>query len=459
MIKTKNKKPEKTDSGLQILFGFPKFGTSLILGLETFSMFTLYPSIFGLNYILTGISLAFGYICIALGQLTFGWLSDRRYTKLGRRKPYLLILSPVLGLSFIFLFLPNMFLPNIDDQIILFLWLFTFEGLFKFSYAVTIPYQSWMVEVFPNEQRPEVSQIQNIFNYIGVGLMAVITFFIFDEIYDSFKINPYLIPIKYLSIVIITGITIWIIFYLIVLVFPTEPYHEIKHTGIKESIKIMKENKDLMRVILSNGIAAIAWAIFASGTLLFNKEVLGLEKTQYLIIGVFLGIGTLLFLSFWRERIELKGKKKILLQLLIIATILSPVTLLGLLCDYIYPLIIGIIFTTSMGLIRAGLNLFPYIIYADISQDNAKKSGQLLAGIFTGFPLMILNAFQALGMILLGIFGTFPKITINSIEFPIGLTLWGPVCSIILIIAYLITKKYVILDFEWEKKKNGKKEK
>ena len=451
MISSKNKEPEKANSRLQILFGFPKFGTSLILGLETFSMYTLYSDIFGLNSILTGIALAFGYIAIALAQLIFGWLSDGHYTKLGRRKPYLLLLSPILGLSFIFLFIPNMFLPDLNNQIILFIWLFIFEGLFKFCYAVTIPYQSWMVEVFPNKQRPRVSQIQNIFNYIGVGLMAIITFFIFADIYDDFKSNPYLIPIEYVSIVIIAGITIWVIFYLIVLIFPTEPYHEIQHKGLGENIKTIKENKNLMRVILSNGIAAIAWAIFASGTLNFNKVVLGLENTQYLIIGVILGIGTLIFLSYWRRRIETKGKKKNLLQLFIIAMILSPVTLLGLLSDYIYPLITGMIFTFSMGLIRAGMNLFPYIIYADISQDKEKESGQLLAGLYTGFPSMILNIFQALGMILLGVLGTLPLITINSIEFSIGLTLWGPICSVILIIAYLYTKKYVTLDFDWEK--------
>ena len=310
-----------------------------------------------------------------------------------------------------------------------------------------------MVEVFPNDQRPRVSQIQNIFNYFGVGLMGIITFFIFVDIYDSFKINPYLIPIEYISLVIITGITIWLIFYFLVLIFPTEEYHEIKQIKLKDNIKIMRENKNLMKVILSSGIAAIAWSIFASGTLNFNEEVLGLEKMEYLIIGVILGISALLFMSFWRKRIETQGKKKILLQLIIIAIILSPVTLLGLLSDYIYPLITGLIFTSSMGLIRAGLNLFPYIIYADLSQDNEKKSGQLLAGIYTGFPLMILNVFQALGMILLGIFGTFPMITINSIEFPIGLTFWGPACSIILIIAYIYTKKNIILDFEWEKVK------
>ncbi|MBY8983388.1 MAG: hypothetical protein KGD57_10585, partial [Candidatus Lokiarchaeota archaeon] len=73
------------------------------------------------------------------------------------------------------------------------------------------------------------------------------------------------------------------------------------------------------------------------------------------------------------------------------------------------------------------------------------------AGLYTGFPSMILNIFQALGMILLGVLGTLPLITINSIEFSIGLTLWGPICSVMLIIAYLYTKKYVTLDFDWEK--------
>jgi hypothetical protein len=33
--------------------------------------------------------------------------------------------------------------------------------------------------------------------------------------------------------------------------------------------------------------------------------------------------------------------------------------------------------------------------------------------------------------------------------------MWGPICSLILLISYYYTKDKVILDFEWEKKESN----
>ena len=45
-----------------------------------------------------------------------------------------------------------------------------------------------------------------------------------------------------------------------------------------------------------------------------------------------------------------------------------------------------------------------------------------------------------------------PNITVGTATYSFGLIIWGPICSAVLLISYLYTKKYVILDFEWEKR-------
>ncbi|MHA1472248.1 MAG: hypothetical protein ACTSQW_04030, partial [Promethearchaeota archaeon] len=80
-----------------------------------------------------------------------------------------------------------------------------------------------------------------------------------------------------------------------------------------------------------------------------------------------------------------------------------------------------------------------------------KKTGDLKAGVYTGFPSIILNIFQAIGVFILGIIVGLDNITIGSNTFSIGLVIWGPICSLILLLSYLYTKKYVKLDFGWER--------
>jgi len=115
-------------------------------------------------------------------------------------------------------------------------------------------------------------------------------------------------------------------------------------------------------------------------------------------------------------------------------------------------LILGILFIAGVGAILGGWYLFPYIVYADVAEDDEKSTGDLKAGTYTGFPSIILNIFQAIGAIVIGLMFSLPSITVGSLDpYSIGLAFFGPICSVILLVSYFYTKKYVNLDFEWEK--------
>ncbi|MFX0043385.1 MAG: hypothetical protein ACFE8L_10775, partial [Candidatus Hodarchaeota archaeon] len=81
--------------------------------------------------------------------------------------------------------------------------------------------------------------------------------------------------------------------------------------------------------------------------------------------------------------------------------------------------------------------------------------GELKAGIYSGFPSIVLNIFQACGAFFIGTILSLPELTRDGAEpysFSIGLLIFGPIVSVILLISYFYTKKYVQLDFDWEKK-------
>ncbi|HUW91048.1 MAG TPA: MFS transporter, partial [Candidatus Nanopelagicaceae bacterium] len=118
-------------------YSAPRISSSIVLGIEGFALFALYYLGYGVPSILVGFAQAMGYLSIAAAQFLLGWVSDAKYTKLGRRKPYILILAPLLGISFIFLLLPGFFLPDLSDKNALFLWLLVWDIIFRISYAVT----------------------------------------------------------------------------------------------------------------------------------------------------------------------------------------------------------------------------------------------------------------------------------------------------------------------------------
>jgi len=442
---------QRTEStkGKKIIFGSPRLGTSLVLGIEGFALFTLYFIGYNLNPVLIGFALAMGYLSIAAGQFLLGWLSDAKYTKLGRRKPYLIIFGPLLGISFIFLLLPALVLPDMSDKNSIFIWLLIWDVIFRFCYAVTTPYQAWMAEVFPASERPEVSQVQNTFNFIGNGLMALTTLLVFTDVFDKVAANPDVIPPEFLLIVLLFGLIAIILFIVIVFIMPTEPKYEID-SSLWENLKNTVKNKNYLKVVLMQGISGFAWSIISTVMLTYTELVLSLDGTEYLIVAVFFLLSIFAFLYFWRKRIEKSGKKQTLLLIFIIAIIFLPITLLGLI-DAIPSLILGIIFIIGVGLILGGWYLFPYIIYADLAEDDEKNTGDLKAGIYAGFPSIVLNIFQAIGVFILGIIVGLPNITIGTSTFSIGLVIWGPICSLVLIVSYIYTKKFVELDFEWER--------
>ena len=89
--------PRKSSLKKFILFGTPRFGTNIVLTIVDFALLTLYSIGFKLDGWQIFLATSLGKLSIALSQFLLGWLSDAKYTKWGRRKPYLIILSPLLG--------------------------------------------------------------------------------------------------------------------------------------------------------------------------------------------------------------------------------------------------------------------------------------------------------------------------------------------------------------------------
>ncbi len=431
-----------------ILFAFPRIGSSLLLGVVGFALLTLYTTGYGLNGDVVAFIISGGYIAIALSQFFFGWISDVSYTKkLGGRKPFVLLLTPLLAVSFIFLLMPSLFLKNPSDKLLLG-WLAIWNTLFEISYAVTTPYQAWMAEQFRSEDRPKCSQIQNICNFIGQAAQTLFSMIVLTKFAVNFESNPEVIPPGFLWICIIFAVIFTASFYTSTLLMPTEAPPTSK-PNLRENFRNIFQNRNYLLVVFMQGLASIAWVILSTVMLKFLTDVLFLNTTQYIIMAGSLIIGMVVFLVVWKHFIGKLGKKQSILYVFISGVIFCPISLFGLI-DMQNPLLFAVIFILGVACVLGGWYLFPYIIYADLAEDDCRTTKTMKAGTYVGFPSIVLNLFQAAGTAILGLILKLPDITVGSKIFSLGMVVWGPVCALVLLGVIFYTKSFVKLDFEWE---------
>ncbi|MHA1745347.1 MAG: MFS transporter [Promethearchaeota archaeon] len=434
-----------------MLFAFPRVGSSLLLGVVGFALLLLYTGGYGLDddkvsYVMSG-----GLIAIALSQFLFGWLSDVTYTKkFGGRKPYVFILAPVLGISFLFLLMPGLVLDSPSDETLL-IWLIVWYILFEISYAVTTPYQAFMTD-FAAEDRVKCSQIQNVFNFIGQVTQTLFTMLVLTRFTQDLKDHPNDVPPLFATICIIFVVIFIASFYISALLMPNEA-KPVEKPKLVENFKAVMQNKNFLKITVMQGVASVGWVISGTVMLKFLEEVLLLTGFDYIIMAGTLILGMIVFLAVWRKIIKKNGKKKSILMVFIAGIIFMPISLVGLI-EMSNTMIFGMIFVLGIAGVMGGWYLFPYVVYADQAEDDKRNTNVMKAGLFAGFPSITLNLFQAFGLLILGLlFDYLPDITVGTNVQPLTMYIWGPICSIFLILAYLYTKKFVKLDYSWEQEK------
>jgi Na+/melibiose symporter-like transporter len=344
----------------------------------------------------------------------------------------------------------------------LFIWLLVWNILFEISYAVTTPYQAWMAEEFEVNERPKVSQIQQMSSHIGNGLMIVFTMFVIPNFAIEVADNPTSLPGNYLYSIIGFGAFFLILFYLAAIYMPVEKPPTTK-PNLWKNLKIILKNKNFMLVQLMQGLASLGWITITTIMLKYVTNVLGLTGLINIVVSACLLVGILLALYIWRKIIQKFGKKKSILAVFLFAAVITVTSVLGLVdMPHTIRLIFGFAFMLGIAGSLGGWFLFPAIYYADLAEDDKMSTGELKAGIFAGFPSIILNLFQALGTFILGqLYAVLPDITVGSFVFPnVGTALtfnmaeviWGPLVTVFMLITFFYTKYFVKLDFEWEKK-------
>ncbi len=207
-----------------------------------------------------------------------------------------------------------------------------------------------------------------------------------------------------------------------------------------------------MAMTILHSLSFIAWGLINSIIIGYIDNVLMLKGVSLYITAGSLFIIMVIVIDYWRKRIETKGKTSTLLRIFKIAMIFYPLSILGLF-PFSTNAIFGIIMVGIVASTEAGWYLFPYLVYADLAEDQEKKHGELKAGLFAGFPNLILNIVQAFALFFTGWVLSLPKVeNVPGNAFSLGYVLWGPICAMVFFAMYHFAKRHLSLDYAWEKK-------
>jgi len=255
------------------------------------------------------------------------------------------------------------------------------------------------------------------------------------------------IPPEFFWSVIIFSTMMVVFFYITGFSMPVEAEREIKTSPLKD-FKTLLMDRNFLHFTLLVGLAEGSWAIANQYLLPLADVILDLDFTGYTILALLMVIVLIISIYSWRKGIGKFGKKRTILIAFLVSVVVLPFALVPMI-----PLpslfVFGLLFIPSVAVGLGGWELFPYVIYADMADNEAKQgNGIMKAGLYAGFPFLPLNIFQSIALFIAGLLLELPMYAFQVGQKSLGYVIWGPLCAIVLLGAYFYLKKFIQLDFK-----------
>ena len=358
-----------------------------------------------------GLSLAAVGTLIALSRLTdvftdpaIGLLSDRWQTRFGRRKPWLVLGTPLMMVCLWRLFVPAAPVSN--------LYLFVWLSLTYFCFTlVQIPYRAWGAELSTDyDQRSRVTGWRQGFSYAGLMIALIIPLVM---AYRFDRPGPANALVGIASVVIFL---LPIVIAITVLTVPDRAPRETTRTKIpmREGLLLVWRNDPFRRVVAC--LAFFTMAIYMTATLsfFFVQRVMEQSFESYAAFILMYYASSTLAIPIWQRVSRKIGKHRTVIAAIIWLSIWSaPIPLLGP-DDFAIFLVVMVLKGSAVG----ALTFLPTSMAADIVDLDIAKTGKTRTGLYFSIWGMVLKAALALGVFFasnaVAYFGFDPSITTNT---------------------------------------------
>ena len=261
----------------------------------------------------------------AITDPLMGVLSDRTKTPWGRRKPWILVGTPLLMLS-----LYKLFLPPAEPTIWYFsIWIIT---LYLAYTIISLPYYAWGAEMSTDyDQRTHISGRREQFHFAGnlsfnlLPLIAAMYIYLgnssgeISQMIDNFTTEfQQVMATRAGNISVILG---WLTTFVMIaipltaalaLIFAPEPKKEEvakERTGIIDSLRIIRRNGPYLRIIFTYVVTTFGIALVAAGSYFFVKHVVKAGELYPVYILVYYS-ASVIGVSPWMAVCRRLGKHK-----------------------------------------------------------------------------------------------------------------------------------------------------
>ncbi len=415
---------ERLPLGLCLGFGLGTNGSATLMGVTGIFLLFFMTTVLGISPAVAGTLIFVSKIYDLLTDPLMGHLSDRTATRIGRRRPYLVLGAALCGGSLYLLFS----VPTLDNQSLLLAWYTVLLLLYATSYTVfTVPYLSMPAEMTADyHERTRLMSFRTLFGSTGLligtavapvlvaigsaaGADAMVTAEVLrpvdataDCVMSSLASGQMVgTPEGFRFMGAVLGVVVFASMFFSFLGTRQARFTErsAQPQAFFKQVLSTLANRPFVLLVATKMLQLTGVTAFSASLAFFAQYVVQMTGAQ---LGMFFGLfslGTILSLPAWLRYARAAGKK----QAFITATLMFIVFDLGLLAATLGGLSLVLTLAFLIGLSAGGLIMLGVSMLPDTIEYDFHLTGQKREGIYAGVWSTIEKGSAAFATLLLGL--------------------------------------------------------
>ena len=349
-----------------------------------------------------------------------GVLSDKLRTPIGRRKPWIIIGTPVLMLSVYMLFQPG-------EETTLWYFAFWIVMVYLAFTVVNLPYFAWGAELTGDyNERTKVTGRREQFHYTGVVIATALPLTAGILIYlsqDTNSIESLLanievelgavmearagnldVILQWLTIFILAALPITVFFGTVFVKEPSQVVIPRRKPSFIASLRVIRRNGPFVRLVVCYTVSTVGGAMTGALSFFFCKHVIDAGEWYSVYLLVYY-VASTLGLFFWMWLANRIGKHRTFIVLVIWYSVWASFI------PFIPSGYFGVflIIMTMKGCTEGAMLAIPAAMAADAVDIDSARTGEQRAGLYFSVWGMLLKGGGAIGgaiaLLIVGWFG------------------------------------------------------
>ncbi len=286
---------EKLKTKTLIIFSAPGFVSGIMFGPGLGIITAIYAKHFGLNLSFLATALLIGRLFDAITDPLIGYWSDKTKTRIGSRKPWMIVGYGLACFAMYFFFIPY---KGVGGFYFIFWYLFI-----TLAWTMAeIPYQAWQAEITHDyEERSKVATFRVLAERLGRTTFAVIPLL---PIFATSEMTPEVLKIVAYTVFVLLPIAVIVA----VLWAPLgKPMATEKTEPLTKFIRTLPQNRPFMILLGAMLFFGVTDGFFSATLFLFIDSFLQVgDKISFILIAM--SIASIISLPFWLKIMNKIGK-------------------------------------------------------------------------------------------------------------------------------------------------------